>query len=303
MLAIARALSLFLALSWPATAGTLNLLGAGKGAPGTAYTGPGDVVASASAWYGLRPYTLAYSGNVADICDVATGVTCATITAAAGVLTIPTISGSNCNGGIACNVSKLYDQTAANNCTAATCDVSQATNGNRPALSFSCAGITAGLPCMTFNGTSQSLASANALSSVAQPNTHVSVCERTGNFTTQGFCLAIGANVTLLGFTASTNTVEIGCLTALTATAADSSPHSFQGICNGGGTASSVTVDGSTTTGATGSNAASGTIRIGTTSGNLRLTGNLTEAGLWSGAFSAGNLSAMNSNQRAYWGF
>ena len=36
------------------------------------YVGPGDVVSSASAWYGLRAYNAADRGNkLADICDAA----------------------------------------------------------------------------------------------------------------------------------------------------------------------------------------------------------------------------------------
>ena len=55
------------------------MTGAGLGKPGgaTAYTGPGDCSgcsfdATAKAWWGLRCYSNAYSGNVADVVDHAT---------------------------------------------------------------------------------------------------------------------------------------------------------------------------------------------------------------------------------------
>jgi hypothetical protein len=113
-----------------------------------AYIGPGNVVSGAIAWWGLRPYTLAYSGNVMDICDVATGATCGTVTAAAGVLTFPLIGGLSCDGGVACNISNLYDQSGQTKCNsnASPCDVVQATNSKRPTLSFASTGVTAGLP-------------------------------------------------------------------------------------------------------------------------------------------------------------
>jgi hypothetical protein len=97
---------------------------------GGAYTGPGNIVSGASAWWGLRAYNTAYAtalGNIANIVDTATGAATCTIKAnASGDADLTTAgaggAGNNCLLGATtfcttthaagCSVTLLYDQLA-----------------------------------------------------------------------------------------------------------------------------------------------------------------------------------------------
>lgn len=265
-----------------------------------AYSGPGDQVSGASAWWGLRGYKSTFSGTVGNICDAATGLTCANMTWSAGVLTIPTIGGNACdNASHQCVVNSLADQTG-NGFT-----IIQATNSARPTLIA--AGAANGcpstsLPCMGFvRASTQVLISPN-LYTQSQPISIEIVGDRTGSTTLVNIGTAYGSSGSV-GWSNAINTERAAAGAVLTASCADSSWHVIQDVLNGA--SSTLTCDSTSTNGSAGSNSASGvSFGVGGTGGSANtLDGKLTEAGLWPIAFSAGNISALNSNAHSYWGF
>jgi hypothetical protein len=269
------------------------------------YSGPGNVVTGAVAWWGLRGYNAAYSGNVAQICDSATGLVCATVTwTAAGGLSVPLIGGIACNNTTAiCVIATLYDQSGAGSCLGA-CNLTQATNANRPIFvvpgaSNGC--TSAASYCMKF-ATSDVLTNTAGISQF-QPFTVSAVVERTSVFTTENdFLLTTSSGFVANGFSSSANTVVAYAGSTATATANDSTPHAIQTIFNGSSTL--FYVDGvASPTGNAGGDALSGTIQVGEGNGGNYLNGILTEVGAWVIGFSSGQQSSMNSNQHTYWGF
>src|SRR6185437_9635918 len=173
------------------SAALATMLMSGVGAPLTAapsYQGRGDIVPGALADWGLRPYTAAFSGNIANVCDQATGLTCANVTAAAGVVTFPTISGVACNNTTnICIIKTLFDQVG-NGCAAgANCDQTTIPAGSRfsitewpvlvmPGASNGCTDSTK--PCMSGNG-GQCFQTSNNIT-YAQPFSYVAVYSASG---------------------------------------------------------------------------------------------------------------------------
>jgi hypothetical protein len=93
------------------------------------YTGPGDIVSGATAWWGIRAYKTAGLGTkVANICNSTGGtdVGCADFNsnATTGIIESKTVSGITCPGAN-CTVKILYDQSGALSCSSAACDASQ----------------------------------------------------------------------------------------------------------------------------------------------------------------------------------
>lgn len=296
-----------LLFAFPAQA-QLALTGAGKASAAAplGYTGPGDVLSGASAFWGLRGYNNAFSGAVANICDVATGATCADATWAAGVLTLPTIGGSPCdNSGNTCQVKTLYDQSGALACAGSTaCDLTNATAGRRPTLIV--AGAANGcpstaFPCMSFVRASQQCLFKASTYTQAQPFSGVFVGIRTG--TTGSTNTAFIAGTPFLGWAAA-NLLRITAGTVQTIAGNDSVWHAVQGIWSN--SVGALSADGSTTTANNGTSAPSSSSLIvgaGSTScATNPLDGKLTEFGIWPLDFTA-SIAALNTNAHSYWGF
>lgn len=291
-----KLLLILLLLATQANATSVTTTGAGKSGP--TYTGPGDVVSGAKAWWGLRGYNATFSGAVANICDAVTGLVCADITWTNSTLTVPTISGLVCGIGINCGVKTLYDQSGALSCGGSACHITQATNSNRPLFTTSCFGL---LPCLSFTGGGAALSNATGIGALAQPFSISSVfnrqtvvnfdcylCDSIGS----GFLANNGANAVLM-FTG-------GGLT--TATANDTTSHAGQLIYNGA--SSFYYIDGTNTTnaglGTTG--LAIGSISFGAAGVRNSAVAFVGEGGVWGSAFSAGDSSNMCHNQFGYWG-
>lgn len=304
----------YLALSWVLfllgfvclAQAQLPLTHGGKGAPGggAAYSGPGDVVSGAKVWYGLRAYSLATTGNNAiDLIRSSDSATCTGVkTLSNGNLDV-SVSTAYCStsqtvtnfcNGDTCKATKIYDQTAAGNC-GGSCDMSFG-SGNRPVFLVSCVNS---LPCMQASGSDFGLVT--GFGTFAQPNTFSMVAKRTGSFTSFG--AIVGTNNESVYFSNSTNTwVMGGGGNNLTATASDSNWHAAQAIYNG--VSSDFYIDGSSTTGDSGSANASGSIILFDDNfGTLMPAGQVVEAGMWNSAFDSTQKSNMNSNQHSYWGF
>lgn len=290
-----------LLLVWlsPAAAAWHSVLQVSIASAPAGYTGPGDAVPSAAMWWGLRGYNTAFTGNVANICDSATGLVCADVTWSGTALVMPTIGGVACNNvGNICKVKILYDQTGNgfhlnNNARAV---------GTWPTLTLSCIGT---FPCMTFTSASSQCLNSTGNFSQAGPTSMEFVGARTANFTTaqRAISLASGIGSRNVGWTTSASTLGGGGGLPSLGSIADSAFHAAQFVLNDA--ASSSNADGTSASGTVTGTIGSATAGFG---GNQICTaqfidGQLTEGGVWPVAFSAGNITDLNTNAHSYWGF
>ena len=265
------------------------------------YVGPLDVSGFGTnvfAWWGLRCSATAYTGNVADIWDGATGSTTETkLTCSSGGTINETINALSTTCAVSCVVATLYDQSGNTACTTA-CDLTQSTNANRPVLTLNCLSTKY---CMTWSGTKGMLAPAT-FANHAQPFTYSAVIQRTGNFTSRGSILSdANTNEASFLFREAANTLMAFAGTTQTlGSVADSTWHAVQILWSGA--SSNLYVDGSANTisPGTASIVLSHQFTIG--AGPSNLTATSFEYGVWTTDKSA-NFSAMNSNQKSYWGF
>lgn len=293
----------------PALAAILLLGVGGAGGGGGGYSGPGDVITSSLAWYGLRAYSAAkataqfHAVNLrntgsAETCDVnlaTTGALSTTVSSCSGASTGATIA-TFCTGG--CTVHTLYDQSGANSCSAAPCDITNATAANQPTFTAACPS----LPCLTYGGGSVALASAATFAGTAQPFSLSWVGKRTGAFTANGAIFGSSSANTQTGFGNATNTAFLYAGTAApTAAATDSALHAVQAIFNGA--SSILNVDNTQTAVSTGATAftASTSVATGFTAGNA-FTGTANESGIWAGGLTTPQQTSLCHNQFAYWG-
>lgn len=263
----------------------------GTSGGGGAYAGPGDIVSGWAFWGGLRAFSAATAGTKsANICNSG-DANCADVnTLANGDFDVATAQATplNCGGtGGTCTVKTLYDKSGNAR------DITQATIGNRPTLVFSCLGS---LPCMAITTSSNMLSTVTV--SASAPVSASAVVEQTATPVTNSI---IGDDIhfTSLEFN-NTGIIETFCGSAgIVQNAADNSFHAMQGVCASGANAASISADGTTTPGTlTPAGLGGGHVRFG-----IGITGKIAEGGLWLGAFTAGNISSLNSNQHTYWGF
>lgn len=283
--------------------------------PAAGYTGPGDVVAAAIAWWGARCYTAAYSGLVADITDAATGNTTGTrlqcssgtVSALVSASACTFVTGNACSALattclVSCNVVTLYDQSGNTNCSAAACNITQATNANRPIFTQSCNGA---LPCIKFVNASNTTLTSGSLTSTATPITFSLV----SSFSTAvGFAAVMGGfgNPPFFGLS-NDNTPEIQIFTQGSALTLTSSivtglpPQAVQAVFNGA--SSNLVVNATSNSGSlnTGNNL-SGPLTIGADGFGDAYTGDFFEGGIWGIAFNSTQQSNMCHNQFSYWG-
>jgi hypothetical protein len=276
-------------------------------AAASSYTGPGNVVAGAAAFWGLRGYSSGFSGPVANICDVATGLTCADATWASGTLTVPTIGGVACNNSTnVCQVATLYDQSGALACGGATaCDLSQTTVAKRPTLIVPGAanGCTSDASyCISFSA--QCLPNATTPYTHALPISVVFIGNRTGGTSSLSTGVSVRGSTTVVGWAAATDALRITAGTAQTIAGTDNAWHAVQGIWSN--SVGALSADGSTTTANNGTNAPTAQLLIMGSTANTctgaALAGKMSEAGIWPLDFTS-SISALNSNAHSYWGF
>lgn len=168
----------------------LGMTGVGGGGfgpgGGGGFTGPLDVNSGAGAYYSLRCPTSAYTGNLVEVWDTATGSTTQTILGCNSGGTVVVKSGSalatTCGSG--CRVKTWFDVSGSNACVGGVaCDVTQATNANRPTFQTSgCTGIgSTNTWCVVGDSTrSTLLRTANKYVGGAQPVTMTMVARLTG---------------------------------------------------------------------------------------------------------------------------
>lgn len=276
------------------------------GTPSSGYVGPGDVVTGALFWGGLR----AYSGAIVDagtqpivnVIKTTTSETCDIIVSGTGGLgnTASCSSGSNGQAaatfcGANCAVVTLYDQSGNGR------NVTQATSGKRPDLTFSCIGS---LPCMTFTSASVEVLTGTMVAQ-AQPYTMSSVAKWGGTCATC-YVMAFGNTgfTPHIGFGSGTGVVEGYSGSAIAIAASSSVAHAMAYIANG---ASSVIIsDNVTSTGNGGTTALTGRgtpFGIGSNGTNENPhNGPIMESGVWPGAMNSTQYGGMCQNQDSYWG-
>jgi hypothetical protein len=281
---------------------------------GGGYTGPGDIVSGAVAFYGVRAYSAAIAAagtqQIFALRRSSDNATCTAIIATNG--TVDLTVGTPCLGtgptgttgattvtawltSTTAGVSTRYDQSGNGR------NQTQATAGSQPQLLLSGFGPNS-KPALQF--TSQFISVSVASNLYSQPFTETAEAERSSNFTTQMNFSTSAAGTTDMYYTTSTNTTQLyaGAASA-SVTASDSAAHAIQGIFNGA--SSSETVDGTTTSGL---NPGTNKISLDITTGGNAVGSGLCnvciigESGLWPSGFSGGNLSSMHSNMATYYG-
>lgn len=274
------------------------------GAPAASYTGPGDLKPFV-AWWGSSAYSAAARGsNAINICDAATGLTCANwITDATTGLLVPTsIGGSACNI-ISCEVAVLYDQTVGNNC-GGSCDLLLAHAIGRPL-------ITNNGPNSTYCLQSQNAIAGGGLVSAgnitqAQPFSSAIVAERTGSTGALTGAIVQSDGSIRIGYTASADTPSIytGATVNNGPSATDNVFHAIGYVANnassliGVDSTSASTVSVGNTTGFTLKLQVS---RIPAGSGST-LAGVFCEGGIANAAWNASDIIALNANAHARYG-
>jgi hypothetical protein len=257
------------------------------------YTGPGDVVSGATAWWGLRCYNSAYTGNVADVWDAATGSTTETLlTCSSGGTINQTINTLATTCAVACRIKTLYDQTGNGH------NATQATNSGRPTFTLSGLGS---LSVATFVAANQTILVSNSIATGAQPYTTSGVYKNT-NAGQSPFLSGTSSGIPQMGAGISANNAYIYAGSVANAAATDSSFHAVQGVFSG---ASSVLyIDGTSNSVSAGTSTATTFFNIGSDDGTTHfMDGAGGEVGIWPIGFSGTQQANMNSNQHTYWGF
>jgi hypothetical protein len=275
------------------------------------YTGPGDVVGSATVWYGLRAYSAAYAASnskLANISRASDSHTCDILAASTGGMG----NTANCSTGgdngqsassfcnsTTCNVLTLYDQSGGSNCSGP-CDAGPRGGGYPgPGLLLSCIGT---LPC----GNSPDSTSGTGLAtstngpSLTQPITYSIVFNGAAATNAYGDLLTYSGCKANYSYSSPNYRVLLEAGSGGVTIVSASSWYAWQAIIN---SASSINyLNGtSNSVNAGTSNCPAANVQLFTDGNNFE--GSIAEAGIWALAFNSTQQSAMNSNQRTYYGF
>jgi hypothetical protein len=259
------------------------------------YTGPGDVVSGASAWWGFRAYSQLKAGTAAiNLRRDSDNATSDFSTLANGNLDIASIttwaSGANLF------VTKLYDQTGNG------FDVAQATAAHQP--TFQTNAISSSLPGINTASASGYLASSSiAVSTTSLPFTVSFVAARTGGSIVNASAVTEFNDGSLqIGF--SNVSAELFCYFpySYSGTATEGALHAAQLVANGA--SSDLNVDGVVDTVNFTSVFSVKYGLLAYLAGANPLFGLLAEVGIWGAvAFTPTQSSNMYANQHTYWGF
>ncbi len=274
------------------------------GAPG--YVGPGDIVSGAIGyWSPYRCYNNAYSGSVADIVDESTGLVQTTITCATGGVIAETINPLSTTCVVTCRLKKLYDQSGSTACGGAACHLTTA--GSLPVITLNCLGS---FPCSNPQAAGQCVYNTSAptnnlpytLMVVVKPDTTNDGRNALASDNNGGFGgVLIQNNATWRGYNGSS--IDDGATSSAVF-------QVVQYVVNGASPNSSVSLDGSLTTGNSGTQKLSDGSGISfpgggaiSTCANSSVIGKYLEAGIWPSAITSGNQTSISANIHSYWGF
>lgn len=292
----------------------------GPGTPATSggggYTGPCDAAIGATciAYYAaFGCATSAYSGNVVDVVDTATGNTTGTRLQCSGGTVSALVSASACTF-VTGNACSLLATTCATSCvpwtiynqlgTGTLPNLTNPANGNgglvanAPTLSLTALNSK---PCFNSAAGGQGV-SAIVTGTVAQPFTLAAVTERTGNFTSLGRVIASNSGGVNISFRNSSNLMGVSGGSAVTNPETDGVFHDFVGVINGASTTPVVDGVGGTPA-AGGASGITSSMQLMTDSltgvGGSGMTGFECEALVYSSALNSTQWSAYHSNTRA----
>ena len=271
---------------------------------GASYSGPGNVVSGAVAWWGLRAYNAAYaasSGQLINVRLTTNNHTCDILSTAAGALgntancstggdnaqSVASFCGSNCA------ITEFYDQSGGNSCSSAPCHYIQVTAGSQAILVPPGSGN--GCPttsdyCASFN--TQYYEPPAVGPTFSQPFTISCVAASTTN----GGCFSLGGSIDISYFSGGLqiyagNTLFVSGLT---------NSNWYPPFYIGNGASSNISINGTSNTGNAGT---SGGGNGGSFGGPASVTWMFVEGGVWSGVFNSTQLSNSSSNIHTYWGF
>jgi hypothetical protein len=281
--------------------------GTAHSAGGGAYTGIGDIKSGAFVYIGVRAYSAAYAaahGKAWQLTRSSDSTQCDVVLTTAGDLDTTT---ANCAG----NTQTIIQWCTSTNCLIST-GYDQSGNGrdygyllgsnNFPLFTSACVN---GHYCITtIAGTDTGYGSATTLT-VASPWSASMVASRNAASTFQVVVSSQDSNL-YLGYANAANTARLANTAAITATASDGAFHAITGVNNGAG--SVLAVDGTETTGNSGTTGPSSTplcmwgSSSGCVSGNL-FAGKFAELVIYSNvALTLGERNSIKANQSAYYG-
>lgn len=283
---------------WQSRGSNYNV-SSGAGGGGCSYTGPGNILA-AQAWYGLRSYSSSTCGNAAvNVCyDLAgSDVLCQDFVTSSttGALILATISGQSC-ASVTCTIKIIYDQSGANLCSSAPCNMTQTTVANRQTLTANCVGGT--LPCGSSSTTAMAYAAGTNSLSTSQPFLVASYSQNVvSNYGATTYSSCYGLSGMYYGTASDTKYMYAGSGPA-TVTATHGSFHAAAAIFNG--SSSSINLDGTVTgslnPGSTGyASSSTGPQMFGGTGAAY-----WTECGFWSSSSTTAR-DSLESNIAGYW--
>jgi hypothetical protein len=229
-------------------------------------------------------------------CSITAGTGTCTMNVAQNIAVAETVTFQ-----VALLVTEIYDQSGSNFCSSAPCNVSQSTATKQPQLLPGCIGTQ---PCLYFNRTNTqglSNSTTTTITSMTIAGVALRITAAAGNM----LSFATGGGTTSLQFTGAANTTEIFLdNVGTTATETDGTLHSIIGVANGASPASVVNVDGTETTGSTGTSVSTAGIGFGVnTVGTNSFGGYMPEGGWWnSTAFTSTQRTNICKNAQSYYG-
>lgn len=286
----------------------LTLLGVG-GSGVIGYTGPLDLgITGITALWSLRCSSTSYTGNVADVWDASTGSTTQTlITCSTGGVLNETVNALATTCASGCRIKTFYDQSGGLKCTGGiACNLTNPTNSGRPTLTTNCQN---GKYCGVCPGTNGVwLAFPAGLTSAIVQTYMVSAVFNEAN-TAGSNLIGVDDQSSQFGATSAGSAYFYsGGATTASNTAAVNTWHAVQFTVNGASPDVYVDGSGAGTVNTSGANSFSAFLQIDfcqqITAGNNMFNGKFTEVSLWTGpAWSAGQKSSIDGNQRTYWAF
>ncbi|MGC2411738.1 MAG: hypothetical protein WA459_03450 [Stellaceae bacterium] len=286
-------------------------------ASGASYVGPGDTT-SWTAWYGLRPYKASFAGSSShpgvNITRTSDSHTCDLLTSTTtGLGNTVNCSPSGDNGQSAASFCAAttciptigtgwYDQTKNGACTGS-CDLTAGWSGTQFQLTLTGVNGLPGLQTSANPGFMQTASGHNFTPSAAVVSMTGVTCRTSG---TQEF-LIVQTNGAQNRIKELSNASPIvfgtfgGTSGSVTENSNDTTCHSVIGVVGSGTGNSSITIDGSTTTGTVTGNTTAGRPIIPQNNGvNTILIG---EAGFIDNvAWSGSTIASVYGNQKSFWG-
>ena len=260
------------------------------GAASAGYTGPGDIVSSAFAWWGLRAYSAATRGtNCVELRRDSDHTAQPFVTLSDGKLDVGSIT--TFKGAANLYIRTLYDQSGNGR------HLTQTTNSNQPRFNLADLGA---LPTIGGVGIDDDIMLTAALT-LPQPFTASVVAYYDGEAGIYAYAGETGSLAVRIGRRGGTAILDCGSEQSQTIS---NGWHSVHSVANGA--SSDICIDGTSNTKNVGTNGFSSiaTAFMSDAVGVAYWGQRTTEFGYWpTASWSSGDKSALSSNQHTYWAF